>query len=95
MKILKLVLFIGFLGASFFANALTYDDISKQVNKDAVKQALAQMEASGKFTPEQIAQARKELDSMSDDQYKRLIKKGVKTAQDPEFKQKVKESLGQ
>ena len=75
MKLPKSLLFFGLLGASYFANALTYDDISKQVSRDSIKQALSQMEASGKFTPEQIAQARKDLENMSDDQYKGLIKK--------------------
>ena len=60
-------------------------------SKAEVKMALEQMKQTGMFTPEQIAEAEKRLNAMSDEEMKALAAEGQKKAQDPEIQKKMRE----
>lgn len=55
-----------------------------------VAKVLDQMEASGKFSSEQIKAARKQLMGMDDSSYSALIEKATEKGNDPAFQKKVK-----
>jgi hypothetical protein len=56
-------------------------------SKKEINSMLEQFKSSGLFTPEQIAQAQKELEGMDDKEVEQLKGKALERAQDPDIQQ--------
>jgi len=59
-------------------------------SKKDINAMLEQFKASGMFTPEQIAQAQKELEGMDDKEVEKLKGQALKRAQDPDIQEHLK-----
>lgn len=59
-------------------------------SKQEINSMLEQFKASGLFTPEQIAQAQKELEGMNEKEVEQLKGKALERAQDPDIQEHIK-----
>lgn len=75
------ILILMFAGSSF------------GLDKAEIDRTLQMMQEQGTFSPEQIAEARKKLNALSDEDLNKMVNKAQKAAEDPKMREKAQKLL--
>jgi ElaB/YqjD/DUF883 family membrane-anchored ribosome-binding protein len=72
---------------------LMFTGSSFGLDKAEIDRTLQMMQEQGTFSPEQIAEARKKLNALSDEDLNKMVNKAQKAAEDPKMREKAQKLL--